>query len=254
MQYSLYGARDAAQNWEDEFASTLGDLKLTRGMACPRVRQGCIRGKHIVATVHGDDIKIGGDRSVVEGGRDGITNEENQRHVREIFEDLQLKRANHSVAPWAVERELRVTQGRRKRGREPTRQGQTQTKHEWDGVSDGDDRERPQMAGVDQEAASLSTAESELYAAAKTASEGLGIQSVPGEGPCKLNLHLDASATVCLVNRRGLGKARHVNVQHLWIQEASKSEKFVTKKVGTHMNAADLITKPLLGPLDLCRY
>ena len=28
-------------------------------------------------------------------------------------------------------------------------QGQTQAKHEWDGTSDGDDRDRPQMAGND---------------------------------------------------------------------------------------------------------
>ena len=27
--------------------------------------------------------------------------------------------------------------------------GQTQTNHEWDGMSDGDDRDRPQMAGDD---------------------------------------------------------------------------------------------------------
>ena len=80
---------------------------------------------------------------------------------------------------------------------------------------------------MDQEAAGgiLSTAESELYAAVKTASEGLGIQS----------------ATVCLVNRRGLGKAKHVDMQNLWMQEASKSKRFVTKKVGTNVNPADLI-------------
>ena len=42
------------------------DLKLTRGMACPCVWQGCIKGKHIVATLHRDDITIGGERSVVE--------------------------------------------------------------------------------------------------------------------------------------------------------------------------------------------
>ena len=39
-----------------------------------------------------------------------------------------------------------------------------------------------------------------------------------------------------------------MNVQHLLIQEASKSEKFVTKKVGTHVNPADLMTKPLPSP------
>ena len=47
------------------------------------------------------------------------------------------------------------------------------------------------------------------------------------------------------VNRRGLGKAKHVGMQNLWIQEASKSGKFVTKKeVGTNVNPADLMTKP----------
>ena len=61
-----------------------------------------------------------------------------------------------------------------------------------------------------QQVVSLSSAESELYAAVKIASEGLGIQSVAKDMgiSCGLNLHLDASATVCLVNRRGLGKAR----------------------------------------------
>ena len=95
-----------------------------------------------------------------------------------------------------------------------------------------------------QQVVSLSTAESELYAAVKTASGGLGIQSLATDPGivCKLNLHLDASATMCLVNCRGLGKAKHVNVQHLWIQEASKSDKFVTKKVGTPVNPADLMT------------
>ena len=57
-----------------------------------------------------------------------------------------------------------------------------------------------------------------------------------------MNLHLDASATMCLVNRRGLGKAKHVDMQNLWIQEASKSGRFITKKVGTNVNPADLMT------------
>ena len=36
--------------------------------------------------------------------------------------------------------------------------------------------------------------------------------------------------------------------QNLWIQEASKSGRFVTKKVGTNVSPADLMTKPLSGP------
>ena len=99
----------------------------------------------------------------------------------------------------------------------------------------------------EQQVVALSSAESELYAAVKTASEGLEIQSVardPGIS-CRLNLHLDASATMCLVNRRGLGKAKHVDMQNLWIQEASKSGRFVTKKVDTSVHPADLMTKPI---------
>ena len=93
----------------------------------------------------------------------------------------------------------------------------------------------------------LSSAESELYAAVKTASEGLGIQSVAKDlgTSCRLNLHLDASATMRLVNRRGLGKAKHVDMQNLWIQEASKSGRFTTKKVDTSVNQVDLMTKPV---------
>ena len=60
--------------------------------------------------------------------------------------------------------------------------------------------------------------------------------------------HLDASATMCLVGRRGLGKAKHVDMQNLWIHEASKSNRFVTKKVGTCVNPADLMTKPMPRP------
>ena len=66
LRYSLYGTRDAAQNWEEELAATLSSLKLTRGSACSCVWRGHIKGEDIVATVHGDDITIGGERSAVE--------------------------------------------------------------------------------------------------------------------------------------------------------------------------------------------
>ena len=48
-----------------------------------------------------------------------------------------------------------------------------------------------------------------------------------------------------LVNRRGLGKAKLVDMQNLWIQEASKSGRFATKKVDTSVNPADLMMKPI---------
>ena len=49
--------------------------------------------------------------------------------------------------------------------------------------------------------------------------------------------------------RRGLGKAKHVDMQNSWVQEAYMAGKFVTKKkVGTNVNPADLMTKPLPRP------
>ena len=59
-----------------------------------------------------------------------------------------------------------------------------------------------------QQLVSLSTADTELYTAVKTATEGRGIQSLAKDlgMVCKLNQHLDASATMCLVNRRGLAR------------------------------------------------
>ena len=50
---------------------------------------------------------------------------------------------------------------------------------------------------------------------------------------------------MCLVSRIGLGKVKHVDMPNLWTQEASKSGLFVTKKAGTNVNPADLMTKPL---------
>ena len=131
LQYSLHGTPDSAQNWEEELASTLSDLKLTRGIACPCVWRGCIKGEDIVATVHGDEVTVGGARSAVEfvirmrskryeikkqviredpdleksgrilnrvigWNRDGITIKADQRHVREILKGLELERACHS--------------------------------------------------------------------------------------------------------------------------------------------------------------
>ena len=92
-----------------------------------------------MATVHGDDITIGGERSavevlikmisrkyeikkqvigedadleksgiiwnrVIEWGRDGITIEEDQRHVSEKWKSLELEQANQKATPCAAER------------------------------------------------------------------------------------------------------------------------------------------------------
>ena len=47
LQDSLCGTREAAQFWEGELTSTLSDLKLTRGIACPCLWRGCIVGGRV---------------------------------------------------------------------------------------------------------------------------------------------------------------------------------------------------------------
>ena len=97
-----------------------------------------------------------------------------------------------------------------------------------------------------QHVVSLSTAQSELYARSPNRIRSIWDPERVREVGISCG-HLDASAAMCLANRRGLGNAKTVDMQHLWIQEARKSGRFVTK-VGTSVNPANLMTKPLARP------
>ena len=92
-----------------------------------------------------------------------------------------------------------------------------------------------------------SSAEAELYAANRAASEALGVQSYLKDlGKQKeVTLYLDASAALALTQRTGLGKAKHIEVQHLWLQQAVRSGRLKCGKVHTNENPADLGTKHL---------
>ena len=100
-----------------------------------------------------------------------------------------------------------------------------------------------------QQVVALSSAEAELYAAVKAGSEGLGVQSLCGDLGVKaeVDLYLDSSSALALTNRSGLGRAKHVEIQHLWLQGAVKSGRLTVSKVATEENPADLGTKPLDG-------
>ena len=49
----------------------------------------------------------------------------------------------------------------------------------------------------------------------------------------------DASAAVDVAHRQGLGKTRHIEVQHLWIQHEVKEGKLTVKKVGDEVHGGD---------------
>ena len=61
----------------------------------------------------------------------------------------------------------------------------------------------------------------------------------------KVDVWIDAQATLGIINRQALGKVRHVEVQNLWLQEATKRGKIMVPKVDSKSNMADLMTKPL---------
>ena len=60
LNYSMYGTRDAAQNWQIEFTKTMLEMGFTRGKSSP-----CVfyhKGKNLRTFVHGDDYVTAGDK------------------------------------------------------------------------------------------------------------------------------------------------------------------------------------------------
>ena len=71
---------------------------------------------------------------------------------------------------------------------------------------------------------------------------GLGAQSMIA------NLHTDSSAAKSLVSRSGPGKkSNHIELTYLFLQELIQDGQVRIRKVGTHDNHADLMTKYLSG-------
>ena len=96
-----------------------------------------------------------------------------------------------------------------------------------------------------QQVIALSSGEAELYALVRGASQTKGLISVMGDFGFNLEaiVFSDASAAIGIAHRRGLGKTRHIQVQNLWVQEEIAEGRLAVKKVHTHKNPADIMTK-----------
>jgi hypothetical protein len=71
-----------------------------------------------------------------------------------------------------------------------------------------------------QHVVALSSAEAELYAGTRGATECIGVQSMMkdlGEERA-VRMSMDSSAALALNLREGLGKAKHIDIQELWMQ------------------------------------
>ena len=95
----------------------------------------------------------------------------------------------------------------------------------------------------------LSSGEAEYYAMVKAASQGIGIRNMMedlgerNENP--IEIKTDATAAIGIVNRVGVGKIRHIEVNQLWLQEKVFKGEIVVQKVDTKANLADALTKSL---------
>ena len=106
-----------------------------------------------------------------------------------------------------------------------------------------------------------SPGESELYATPKAAAEGLGIMVVLSAFGWRMRGEVwgDARAALGIIHRRGLGKTRHKDTGHLWVQEVAAKERLKFKKVLGKDNPADLYTKyvdenTIDHPLETLQY
>jgi len=90
-----------------------------------------------------------------------------------------------------------------------------------------------------------SSGESELYGVIKGSSEALGLVTLAGDFGIELNtrVHVDAAAAKGMVERRGISRVRHIEVDNLWIQEKEARRMLPIGKVFGGDNPADLMTK-----------
>ena len=97
-----------------------------------------------------------------------------------------------------------------------------------------------------------SSAESELYSVVKGATEGLGLatlfKDMGFEVTVKLNL--DAAAAKGILERQGIAKVRHIDVNVLWLQQQVAKKIIPLVKVPDTENCSDLLTKHLTAVIQ----
>ena len=95
----------------------------------------------------------------------------------------------------------------------------------------------------------LRRGESELYATLKAVAEAFGMLSFLKDFGWQVAGEVwgDASAALGIINRRGLGKTRHIDTGLLWVQPIAAEKGLKFHKVLAKKNPAGLYTKHLHG-------
>ena len=68
----------------------------------------------------------------------------------------------------------------------------------------------------------------------------------------QVSVLIDSSSAIALIGKTGLGQAKHIQIQYLWLQEATRQGRLRCSKIHTDENGADLMTKAL--PADRVGY
>jgi hypothetical protein len=103
----------------------------------------------------------------------------------------------------------------------------------------------------------LSSAEAEYYAMVEASTRAIGMKSMLLElgvsvcGP--VCLLADSSAARSFASRKGVGRMRHMEVRHLWLQSEVSGQRVVLRRVAGEANPADLLTK-YLGIRDVLKH
>ena len=96
-----------------------------------------------------------------------------------------------------------------------------------------------------------SAAESELYAMTQATVESLAIKNfIQGfslailSSSVSIVIQTDSSARKSMASRLGISRhSKHIELKYLWVQDEVKRGKLELKKVGTHFNPSDVLTK-----------
>ena len=90
----------------------------------------------------------------------------------------------------------------------------------------------------------MSSAEAELNALIKAASETLGVLNMlKSMGKIfESKILTDSNAAKGIVHRLGCGKVKHLEARQLWIQEIVKMKTISVIKVGREQNLSDALT------------
>ena len=96
-----------------------------------------------------------------------------------------------------------------------------------------------------------SSGEAELYGVVRGATESLGMSTLIKDfgSDIRIQMHLDASAAKGIVERMGISKLRHIDVNVLWLQETTARKIVPLAKIPGELNTADLTTKHLTSAL-----